>query len=501
MHISSVISAVANNTFTSSDVQSLHNRVLTLESQIAQLATQAYSAQPSPNNLQARSFLNDRTIVATGASGSSIIISLDDVAGIWLEALDISDIDDRVVLTPQQPSLPAGAANPRVYTNIDFTAFHIPGTFADPNGGLGVTSALVQMLPQNPMIRDELLKQLEVTLALHPIINFLDFKGHILDLYKYAAAASGKQFTSATSNPISSGKSAAARARSASTSVPVTKPDDMDANRPSTSTGLPIRRPSLSFFSSAAAAFALSARILANASATPTGSDASGTNQNTSGPERPSTVGVSSLPSHQQCVTTGLASNLNSMNLQGGLGLISKGATGNPPPSVNSSGYTSNQGASANPFETPGCIGAHTIHTAGSRPPTRHSHTSPHSQSTTSPAPPSPPNGVHSLPTPSSLFSLSLHSLTMHELSAGYDLDYLIAMLLQVLFLLYDNGGLRNPSVPQILFPMVGKMVNVARMMGLYIDPADVGSNGDRYGLFESEMRRRLWWDIYYYDL
>jgi hypothetical protein len=88
----------------------------------------------------------------------------------------------------------------------------------------------------------------------------------------------------------------------------------------------------------------------------------------------------------------------------------------------------------------------------------------------------------------------------MHEISGAYDLDYLVALLLQCLFLLYDNGGLRNPSVPQMLFPMVGKMVNVARMMGLWVDPSEVGQGG-RYGLFESEMRRRIWWDIYFYDL
>ncbi|KZT43385.1 hypothetical protein SISSUDRAFT_967281, partial [Sistotremastrum suecicum HHB10207 ss-3] len=41
-------------------------------------------------------------------------------------------------------------------------------------------------------------------------------------------------------------------------------------------------------------------------------------------------------------------------------------------------------------------------------------------------------------------------------------------------------------------------MVNVARMMGLYMDPDE---HPGRYGLFESEMRRRIWWDVYYYDL
>jgi Fungal specific transcription factor domain len=44
----------------------------------------------------------------------------------------------------------------------------------------------------------------------------------------------------------------------------------------------------------------------------------------------------------------------------------------------------------------------------------------------------------------------------------------------------------------------VGKMVNVARMIGLGIDPDDVPGT---YTLFDAEARRRIWWDIFYYDL
>lgn len=44
----------------------------------------------------------------------------------------------------------------------------------------------------------------------------------------------------------------------------------------------------------------------------------------------------------------------------------------------------------------------------------------------------------------------------------------------------------------------VGKMVNVARMMGLAMDPDEFPGT---YNLFESETRRRVWWEVYYYDL
>ena len=41
-------------------------------------------------------------------------------------------------------------------------------------------------------------------------------------------------------------------------------------------------------------------------------------------------------------------------------------------------------------------------------------------------------------------------------------------------------------------------MVNVAQMMGLSTDPDEFPG---KYTLFEAELRRRVWWDVYYYDV
>ena len=41
-------------------------------------------------------------------------------------------------------------------------------------------------------------------------------------------------------------------------------------------------------------------------------------------------------------------------------------------------------------------------------------------------------------------------------------------------------------------------MVNIARMMGLGMDPDEFPG---KYSLFEAEARRRIWWEIYSYDL
>jgi hypothetical protein len=95
---------------------------------------------------------------------------------------------------------------------------------------------------------------------------------------------------------------------------------------------------------------------------------------------------------------------------------------------------------------------------------------------------------------PAALFALSEQALALFEKTCVYDLDSVVAMLLQVLFMLHD-GQMR---VGQTVFPLVGKMVNVARMMGLAMDPDEfVGT----YSLFEAETRRRVWWDVLCCDL
>lgn len=112
---------------------------------------------------------------------------------------------------------------------------------------------------------------------------------------------------------------------------------------------------------------------------------------------------------------------------------------------------------------------------------------------------------------PITLFVLSEQTLTIFERSHNYDLDYMVAIILQVIYLLHEG----NPRLPHTILPLVsllktsdinddlhihqvGKMVNTARMMGLNLDPDDFPGT---YTLFEAETRRRVWWDVFYYDL
>ncbi|KAH7922119.1 hypothetical protein BV22DRAFT_1017937, partial [Leucogyrophana mollusca] len=95
---------------------------------------------------------------------------------------------------------------------------------------------------------------------------------------------------------------------------------------------------------------------------------------------------------------------------------------------------------------------------------------------------------------PAVLYALSQQALCVFEKSNSYDLDYLAAMILHVLYVLHDGKA----RVAHNLLPDVGKMVNTARTMGLDSDPDEYPG---KFNLFEAEMRRRIWWDIYYYDL
>ncbi|KIK93010.1 hypothetical protein PAXRUDRAFT_543239 [Paxillus rubicundulus Ve08.2h10] len=87
---------------------------------------------------------------------------------------------------------------------------------------------------------------------------------------------------------------------------------------------------------------------------------------------------------------------------------------------------------------------------------------------------------------PAVLFALSQQALSIFEKSSPYDLDFLTTMILHVLYALHDSKA----RVPHSLLPDVGKMVNVARTMGLDMDPDEFPG---KFSLFEAESRRRLW--------
>ncbi|KAG6916642.1 hypothetical protein DXG01_006063 [Tephrocybe rancida] len=78
------------------------------------------------------------------------------------------------------------------------------------------------------------------------------------------------------------------------------------------------------------------------------------------------------------------------------------------------------------------------------------------------------------------------------------DLDYVLALLLQVKYLLRVGHLTPSKDPAETVFPLIGKLVNTARGIGLARDPEE--EVGVRRSIKVDERRRAIWWDIMFYD-
>ncbi len=338
----------------SSDLQSLHNRILTLESAVQALTTSGLRKAPSDEY--------ERTVLATGPSGSSIVVSLEDVASIWLDELDVlKDIDLRV-MPPDYAEQTVRMAFPQMDLFVD-PAF--------PSETPCVTQRLIGMLPDEAT-RDRLLQNLESTMLMHPCFNFPHFKRRVDALFDPELLALGSPDSEANEMLDPLGRR------------------DLRASLDN--------RPSLAFFAAAVGGLALGART---AWISP--------GVNPSSPSSSHSPGIADSP------------------------LRTRTSDADQLPSQTSGG-------------------------------------------------------------PDSLFMLSKQALAVSEFNHNYDLDFITAVILNGLFLLHDGKS----RVAHTIYPTVGKLVNICKMMGLHLDPDEFPG---KYSLFDAEARRRVWWDVYYYDL
>lgn len=131
-------------------------------------------------------------------------------------------------------------------------------------------------------------------------------------------------------------------------------------------------------------------------------------------------------------------------------------------------------------------------------------------------------SGENSTNTPAFLYALSQQALGVWEThaagaGAGVEeperMDFLLASLVSTVYVLYSRSTLSSSSssgeedggdTGAVVSPLVGKMYNVARYMGL---GRDVGrrksakSKGRGREREREEMRRMIWWDVLFYDL
>lgn len=204
-----------------SDLQSVHNRVVTLEAQMALLSSTAVTQKPTILPV-------DRTLLAVGNSGSSLAVSLDEVSSVWLSHLNLVPpvklkLETSAVDAPDG-DLPLSATFPPISLFLSNSSALEPPS---------VTTQLVARLPRSTDLQQQLLHCVHDVLDLHPSFNFQHFQTRVHSMFSWSLEAETYE-RAVGDNPVSS---------------------------TSTSRDLTITRPTLSFFAAASAAFALGSLV------------------------------------------------------------------------------------------------------------------------------------------------------------------------------------------------------------------------------------------------
>jgi hypothetical protein len=336
-------------------------------------------------------------MLAIGGSGSSVTVSLDDVAALWLEYLDLprsclAGADTLCTPTSSSSSTPVKlepySSGLAVHDEPAFTAM-IPSFniyFPTSTSQAAVTSPLIALLPSAFTTRSRITTALEETMKMHPCFNIKHFRNRAESMFAWAKDEDGRGPAGAGA---SSSNAKADLARSIFFPATCTPPAVAPVPRPT---------PTLSFFASVSVAYAL---------------------------------GV--LVCKENEITNDIDAQKSSTKPK--LPRLEENRTAHPQKAAAWSKYSA-----------------------------------------------------------SGLFALSRQSMAAFEMAHTYDLDSVVAYLLQIVYLLHDN----RPRVAHIIYPLLGKLIHIAHMMGLSTDPDEFPG---KYSLFEAEQRRRVWWDIYYYDV
>ncbi|KAH7883073.1 hypothetical protein F5I97DRAFT_1901712 [Phlebopus sp. FC_14] len=418
------------------DLHSLNNRLIQVESQLAQFTAPGARSHNFYPNAPGPSHHPDRALLVVGQSGSSLAISLDDITTIWLKELDVG----KDILPIQSPSVQSSCPSRSVASHVKLEPSPVMLPTQDPKSGHdlpvhllvpplsayytspspsaneepSVTSRLLAHIPFAPRKRQKLYDNVEDVLKMHPCFNFKHFKDRAEAMFRWASEVEGTDrvrpdSSLVTSRPTtSSGLPSTSKAETArAIFFGSSSPSSVSTRSQSSS------RPTISFFAAVAAAFALGTlvdREIADEEAR------------------------------------------SSAALHGDGMAVGDSSPSSRPPSRKKPELLAVPGKK--------CKGV--------------------SKDTAS--------------SPAVLFALSQQALSLFEKSSPYDLDFLMAMILHVLYALHDSKA----RAAQNLLPDVGKMINIARTMGLDTDPDEFPG---KFNLFDAESRRRLWWDIFYYDL
>ena len=379
---------------TRSDVQSLHNRLQIVESQLAQIFAGGLRVPTTITSSSSDNFPfphNDRTMIALGSSGSSVTVSLDDVAALWLEHLELPR-SYPVETNSSFPSAPVKlepfSAELAIHDEPAFPAL-IPSFdifYPTSTSQAAVTPSLVALLPSAPTIRSRITTAVEETMKMRPCFNVKHFRARAESMFAWAKEEDARG-TAGTSASNANAKVDLARSiffPNSCAQTPVSP--------------APRLAPTLSFFASVSVAYALGVLI---------------------------------------CKENETASDIDTQKA---------GAASKNPRLEDNRSNSSQKAAAWNKYSASG------------------------------------------------LFALSKQAMAAFEMVHTYDLDAVVTYLLQIIYLLHDS----RPRIAHSIYPLVGKVIHIGQMMGLSTDPDEFPG---KYNLFEAEQRRRIWWDIYYYDV
>lgn len=381
------------------DVQSLHNRLQIVESQLAQIFAGGLRVPTTITNTSSDNFPfphNDRTMLAVGSSGSSVTVSLDDVAALWLEHLEFprscsveTSASTPISATPSAPvKLEPSSTELAIHDEPAFPAM-VPSFsvfYPTSSSQAAVTPSLVGLLPSAPTIRSRIITAVEETLKMRPCISAKHFRTRVESMFAWSKEEDGRG-TNGTSANNPHTKADLARSIFFPTS-----------GSQAPATPVPRTAPTLSFFASVSVAYALGVLVCKENEAT------------------------------------------------GDSDAQKAGAASKNPRLEDNRAASSQKVAAWNKYSASG------------------------------------------------LFALSRQAMAAFEMAHTYDLDAVVTYLLQIIYLLHDSRA----RVAHVIYPLLGKVIHIGQMMGLSTDPDEFPG---KYNLFEAEQRRRIWWDIYYYDV
>lgn len=260
-----------------SDLHSLNNRLIQVESQLAQFTAPGARSHNFYHQPPGPSTQSDRPLLAVGQSGSSLAISLDDITAIWLDELDLGKDILPVQSPPSYPPCPAHASSnhikvepapvtlpshdapspsdPPVHLLLPPLAAYYTSSSPTATDSPSVNSRLLIHLPFAPRRRQKLYDNVEDVLKMHPCFNFKHFKDRAEAMFKWSSEVDGHDNSLADTPTIQNGASG-----------PLSTATKLDTARaiffgpPATSASsrtLSTPKPTLSLFAAVAAAFAL----------------------------------------------------------------------------------------------------------------------------------------------------------------------------------------------------------------------------------------------------